>query len=512
MKIKLYNIRLLVKFMPIFLYISLIGWTEPIFAQENEIIYPKVNIISNYVKVSDNISLEEKNKLVEVLTLKVKQLTWSSDFAAYDGSFSNEKYEMFYSLFTNDATVVNLLIPKTKESVEVNKYMSFIWDKIKPKSIEQKYIQANLLEISRNVSGDIVATISFDVQINSQYEQKKETLKYSLKPNTFALKGVMIIESGKEDDCKFYELRRSDGGGQGKTDKLSFVNMGLTYGIGRLSGGSGGGFENVNPVTNTIGAYLEFDKSIGSRQKWYLWSGLEYQSLNVKTDFSNKYKGYDGVANFKDVINYEYYDKNNHKFNTSNTTSNVTIDSLSNNSIEKIRMASIISGVLGIGRQMDLGSRGINKFIINIGVSPVYLFNVSKGHRTVFFDGYELPDNNNFPSYEEINEKKLGGQYRLDLIDNNNAPGNEKVIIAENNFSLSVVVAPSVRIHMGYSWGVDVGFVYSHGLGNLFNQIKSDKSFLSRGNAEENSIIQDFLPSSSHTQLQIKAGIYLKLK
>ena len=92
-----------------------------------------------------------------------------------------------------------------------------------------------------------------------------------------------------------------------------------------------------------------------------------------------------------------------------------------------------------------------------------------------------------------------------------NTPGQENVITAENNFSLSALIAPSLQIPIGFNWGLDIGLAYSLGINNLFKHTPSDNNFLGRGTNESRSIIQDFLPSSKHNQLQVRAGVFLNL-
>jgi hypothetical protein len=152
-----------------------------------------------------------------------------------------------------------------------------------------------------------------------------------------------------------------------------------------------------------------------------------------------------------------------------------------------------------------------NKLMFKCGLMPSYLTNVTKGSRVIDFKGYELPKNSNFPDKDELDKNNVGELYNFSST-GVNTPGQEKVITAENNFSLSVLLAPSFQMPIGFKWGLDFGLAYSLGISDMFKHIPASDNFLGRGQDESRSIIQDYLPSSSHSQLQIRAGIFYNLK
>jgi hypothetical protein len=471
------------------------------FAQEKSSL-PTIDFVVDFAIVDPNIDEATAQKIKEQVKIMMQRYAYSSSFGEYTGEFSPEKYEMFSKLFTTNARLTNYIIKKPIQQ-ETFKYTGFIYDNIRPKSIEQKFRSGELLSIEKDASGNFRCTVVFALDVNSIYDDKTKKLSSSPKARRVALKGLAILEPAAIERGSFIMLT---GDKDDVTDSKTTINLGGLYSIGSLSGGTNRGFNGVKPTSNALGLYVDLSKSVGASGKWHIWAGVGYQSISFTTDITEKYTVNAGdVSNFSDQI--EKYSFNGSTFPQSTTPSDVYISGI-NFGEESISGANLLNGAFGLGYQTKMGLK--NKLMLKFGVIPTYLMNVSKGSRVIDFKGYELPKNSNFPNKEELDRNGVGELYNFSS-NGQNTPGQENVITAENNFSLSALIAPSIQIPIGFNWGLDIGLAYSLGINNLFKHTPSDNNFLGRGTNESKSIIQDFLPSSKHNQLQVRAGVFLNL-
>lgn len=463
------------------------------FAQEKSSL-PTIDFVVDFAYVDTNIDEGTAQKIKEQVKVMMQRYAYSSSFGEYTGEYSSEKYEMFSKLFTNNARLTNYILKKPIQQ-ETFKYIGFIYDNIRPKSLDQKFRTGELLSIEKDASGNFRCSIFLSMDVSSIYDDKTKKLSSSPKSRRVDLKALAILEPGHFEGGTFVEMI-----GEGCincSESKIMLTTGISYGIGSLSGGSNSrGFSDVKPTTSAIGLYADLSKSIGSSGKWHLWLGLGYQSLNVTTDITGKF---DGRVSLVDTIIRTAFVNDN--FPKGSTTSQVTINSLTSGE-EKISGATLLSGVIGVGYQMKVGLK--NKLMIRMGLAPTYLSGVSKGNRNIEFDGYELPLASNFPTKEELDDNLVGDAYNF----KNGVPQN--LVTADNNFSLTAIIAPSIQIPIGFSWGLDLGMSYTFGINNLFKHVPTAYDFLAKENGTT-SIIQDFLPSSKHNQLQVRAGVFLNL-
>lgn len=470
------------------------------FAQEKSSL-PKIDFTVDFPKVAENIDEDTAQKIKEQVKLMMQRYAYSSSFGEYTGEYSSEKYEMFSNLFTSNARLTNYIYKKPIQQ-EVFKYTAFIFDNIRPKSLDQKFRTGDLLSIEKDASGNFRCSISLSMDVNSIYDDKTKKLSSSSKARRVNLKALAILEPGNIEGGTFVEMI---GEGDDPNESKITLTTGLSYGIGSLSGGTNRGFNGVKPASNALGLYVDLNKSVGASGKWHIWAGVGYQSISFTTDITGKYTVNAGdVSNFSDQI--EKYSFNGSTFPLSTTPSDVYISGI-NSGEESISGANLLNGAFGLGYQTKMGLK--NKLVLKFGVIPTYLMNVSKGSRVIDFKGYELPKYSNFPNKEELDQNGVGELYNFSS-NGQNTPGQENVIIADNNFSLSALIAPSFQIPIGFNWGLDIGLAYSLGINNLFKHTPSDNNFLGRPD-ESRSIIQDFLPSSKHNQLQVRAGVFLNL-
>lgn len=482
-------------------FIFLLIFSNPLSAQEKKTL-PAIDFVYEYAVVDPSIDSETDQKIKERVKTMVQQYAYSSDFGEYTGEFSSEKYEMFSNLFTNNARVTNYILKKPG-LLETYQYTGFIWDNIRPKSLDQKFKNGELLSIEKDASGNYRCNVILFIDVNSLYDEKTKVVGVKSAARRIELKGLVIMESGNIDAAKFVEMKGK--GGDTKESNI-LLSAGALYGLGALSGGSNRGFNNVKPSTNSIGLYADVSKGMGASGKWQIWAGLGYQSLNIKTDITGKYNGnVNDVSNFVDNIIRNAY--NGTTFPGGPASSDVFITGI-NSGEENISGATLLTGAIGIGYQMKAGLK--NKLMIKAGLVPTFLTGVSKGNRNIDFLGYELPQFSNFPDIKELEDNGVVQEYSFSA-SGNNIPGQEKLITAENNFSLSVLLAPSLQIPIGFRWGLDIGVAYSLGLNNLFKHTPADNNFLGRESKESQSIIQDYLPSSKHNQFQARVGIFLTL-
>lgn len=465
------------------------------FAQEKSSL-PKIDFTVDFPKVDENIDEDTAQEIKEQVKLMMERYAYSSSFGEYTGEFSPEKYEMFSKLFTSNARLTNYIVKKPIQQ-ETFKYTGFIYNNIRPKSLDQKFRTGDLLSIEKDASGNFRCSISLSMDVNSIYDDKTKKLSSSSKARRVNLKALAIFEPGNIEGGTFVEMI---GEGRDPGESKIMLTTGLSYGIGSLSGGSSArGFTNVRPTSSAIGLFADLSKSIGSSGKWHMWLGLGYQSLNVTTDITGKF---DGRVSLVDTINRTVFvNNNNNNFPEGYDTSQVTIKSLTSGE-EKISGATLLTGVIGVGYQMKVGTK--NKLMIRMGLAPTYLSGVSKGNRNIEFDGYELPFSPNFPTKEELDDNLVGDAYNF----KNGVPQN--LVTADNNFSLSAIIAPSIQIPIGFSWGLDLGMSYTFGINNLFKHVPTSYDFLAKENGTR-SIIQDFIPSSKHNQLQARIGVFLNL-
>jgi hypothetical protein len=462
---------------------------------------PKVPILTEFASIDPGIQQDkDKEEIIKsVVESLVNKYAYCADFGDEKGEFSIEKYSMFSKLFHNNAIITNYLLRKP-ENLETYKFTEFVYDYIKPGSLDYKFKEAELQSIKINSSGNYEALIILYKDVYSIYDQKTQEITVVSKPKSVKLYGLIILDKGFEDQALFHEMK-----GESKSNDASSVYFSASgiYGIGNLSNSSGGGFENLKPSTKAYGLSAEILKSISSSEKLFLWIDISYQTLDILTDYSGKYGGSVDQSNESDFISSTIY-KNN-TFSDSKEKSNVFITNI-NSGKEKIIGANLLAGMVGVGYYFSIGLK--NQIIVKLGIQPTYLSNVSNGNRISTFEGYELPDKKYFPDFDEIKNNGIGDDYNY-VVDKEISPGNVAPITAENNFSLSLIVAPSFQMPMGFNWGLDLGFAYSYGINNLFKQTNNTEAFLSRTD-ETKSIIQDFLTDSKHNQIQGKIGIYYK--
>lgn len=466
---------------------------------------PAIDYVDEYAVVDPSLDNKAEESIKERVKTMVQQYAYSSNFGEYTGEFSSEKYEMFSKLFTNNARLTNYILKKPIQE-ETFKYTGFIYDNIRPKSIDQKFRNGELLSIEKDASGNYRCTVVISLDVNSIFDDKTKKLTSSPKARRVNLKGLAILEPGNIEGGSFVEM---GGGGPPPPDSKITLNVGALYGVGTLSGGTNEqkGFSDVKPTSNSLGLYADISKSVGAPGKWFIWAGLGYQSISINTDLTGKYEdNLAGTSRPTDVIERTVFTTSNTTtpFITGNKTSNVFISAI-NSGEENISGAALLSGALGIGFQKKIGTK--NMLMIKVGLVPTYFSGVSKGNRSLNFEGYELPQFSRFPDIKELTDNKVRNDYNYN---SNNAPGVERVITADNNFSLSALIAPSLQIPIGFNWGLDLGLAYSLGINNLFKHTPSDNNFLGRPD-ESKSIIQDFLPTSKHNQLQVRAGVFLNL-
>ena len=462
---------------------------------------PAIDYVDEYAVVDPSLDNKAEESIKERVKTMVQQYAYSSNFGEYTGEFSSEKYEMFSKLFTNNARLTNYILKKPIQE-ETFKYTGFIYDNIRPKSIDQKFRNGELLSIEKDASGNYRCTVVISLDVNSIFDDKTKKLTSSPKARRVNLKGLAILEPGNIEGGSFVEM---GGGGPPPPDSKITLNVGALYGVGTLSGGTYRGFNGVKPTSNALGFYTDISKSLGTSGKWHLWAGVGYQTISFKTDITGKYTVNAGdVSNFSDLIENNTFD--GMKFPGKTIPSDVYISGI-NTGEESISGANLLSGAFGLGYHTKMGLK--NKLMLKFGVMPTYLINVSKGSRVIDFEGYELPKNSNFPNIEELDRNRVGELYNFSS-NGQNTPGQENVITADNNFSLSALIAPSLQIPIGFNWGLDLGLAYSFGINNLFKHTPSDNNFLGRPD-ESKSIIQDFLPTSKHNQLQVRAGVFLNL-
>lgn len=461
---------------------------------------PAIDYVDEYAVVDPSLDNKTVESIKERINTMVQQYAYSSSFGEYTGEFSSEKYEMFSTLFTNNARLTNYILKKPIQE-ETFKYIGFIYDNIRPKSIDQKFRSGELLSIEKDASGNYRCAVVLSLDVNSTFDDKTKKLTSSPKARRVNLKGLAILELGNIDGGSFVEM---GGGGPPPPDSKITLNVGALYGVGTLSGGTNEqkGFSDVKPTSNSLGLYADISKSVGAPGKWHIWAGLGYQSISINTDLKGKYSATTGISSKEEKIERHFFSIN--KFDSMDVNADVEITKV-NSGKEVISGATLISGAIGVGYQMKVGLK--NSLMVKIGLLPTYLTGVAKGSRQMSFEGFKRPSGfSNFPGKDELTT--VPGYFFTP--ENQPSIGRSEVITADNNFSLSALIAPSLQIPIGFNWGLDLGLAYSLGINNLFKHTPSDNNFLGRPD-ESKSIIQDFLPTSKHNQLQVRAGVFLNL-
>jgi len=455
---------------------------------------PKASVTMDFIPFPKEIKNEQQQKIKDILRDLINKYAFSSDFANDRGGFSKEKHLMFSGLFTNDAKLTNYLLKKPVE-IETYNYTTFIWDHFEKtnKSIDQKFIGATVESVEINPSGNYLCKVVIEIDNHMRYDEKTSKTLILPKSERIVLFGILIIEPSEEKSGKFIQLRVKEREVQAASFQL---NPGLTYGLGRLSGGSANGFENVKPSTAASGIHLDLSRGIGKNEKLHLWLGVGWQYANITTDFSGKYSGdISTLADPNGTISKHYFQSNG--IVEGPEAAIIRVDSIVSG-IEKIKGVSLISGVVGIGYNLAISAK--NTLSINLGIMPVYMTGVAIGSREVSYSGFNLPDKKNFPDVDELQSENVLNDFtvtdqQLDIVDK---------ITANSNFSLSAIIAPSIRIPVGFKWGIQAGASYSIGLNDLFSHNSLNRDL-------KNSIVQDYLPTSKHGQFQVRAGVYLQL-
>ncbi len=424
------------------------------------------------------------------------------------GNFSLEKYARFSELFSRNAVVTNYLVlnPVNNELIEFTDYIYRNLDSTN-KGLALNYRSAEIFELTRNASGDIVAKFSLTKEVFT-YEDKRRILDNQPRSREIELLGEMVFLGGSSSSARIVSLKAETK--SSSSGSFSFVQGGFTYQVGRLSEMNEFGFQDVAPEVSSYGAFLSYSKALGKSNKWFLWAGATVDVLDIVTNYSGRYNlEADGRANFTGIFDSVAYFVNDQIKEDNVKPSVVFVDNIVEGE-ETLRQVLRLSGILGIRYKWDISAP--LDLIVSIGAMPSFTLPTENGIRNTFFSGVQLPQNPDgtltadprFPSLEEINSYGLREDYEL-----MGELNEQRIETTQSNFSLAALMNIDLTYRIGKNWGLSFGVNGMYGLSNLLHFSGGvDEQLLGRGSGESISILEDYARDTQVISVGAQVGVY----
>lgn len=425
------------------------------------------------------------------------------------GNFSLNKYARFSELFSRNAVVTNFLLlnPANTELIEFTDYIYRNLESTN-RGLALNYKSAEIFELTRNASGDVSAKFSLTKEVFT-YEDKRRVLDNQPRSREIELLGEMVFLGGSSSSARIVSLKAETK--SSSPGSFSFVQGGFTYQLGRLSEMNEFGFQDLVPEVSSYGAFLSYSQALGKSNKWFIWSGVTVDVLDIVINYSGRYNlQADGRANFEGGFNNVAAFVNDNINENLAKPSVVFVDNIVEGE-ETLSQVLRLSGLLGIRYKWDISAP--LDLIVSIGALPSFTLPTKNGIRYTVFSGVQLPQNPDgtltadprFPSLDEITDNGIREHYELV----NESDNRDRIETTQSIFSLAALLNIDLTYRIGKNWGLSFGVNGIYGLSNLlYFSGGVDEQLLGRGSGESISILEDYARDTQVISVGAQVGVY----
>lgn len=467
----------------------------------------EIFLIKDYMEVDPAIDSDLQLQIIEMATKVINDYNESASFVDNEsGEFSDEKYAEFIDLFSGSAKVYDDLAKKPTNidySIYADKVFQFMQEVGVRFTLNNVYVE----NIIYDNTGFYVVNLDVEKIMYNGLDDSNFPVEFK-NGKTYNLKMKIDMPDYDISQAKIQGLA----GEEISVIKQTVSNMSLSgfygYGLNVSKKSTDPSFaDDLKTDLYTFGGEFDYRRSINSNQSLFLLAGVRAHQLNFNSVLGGIF---DTVP-----------DNINAKLNGAPPI-NIIVESTK--TLSNVSDASESMYTLFIEVPLGVSYRFVNKFnydlFFDASIVPMFSVN-SGGNVNAKMEFINLPtDLTDFPvdpSSYDADVQALKNHIAGDLpVENIYFPSEtlDKVVKTNPNFSLGILLAPTLHYDLNFRYGIEFGVSYWMNILPLFKDDDSDSfsEYLSGSKPTYTSILENFYEGVSASTVAVKLGIFYKFE
>lgn len=475
-------------------------------------LFSQVRLSTDGAYINAELTEEEKEEILLATESIITEYATKGSFLDENGTFSDEAYANFLSIFASNAEVFNDLVKKDGGNINFSSYADNVFQYMQSTGVKFELSEIYLDQITYDSSGFYIVQASLQKTMFNGLDDNNQVVSFPNNGRTSALEMLIEIPEYDLSQASILGLK-----GEAKKEKIASANIisvNGNYHLGNISKTVSDnlvGYETGDFKTdyNSYGVDVAFRRSVNYKKSIYLLLGASLQFHNFKTDLSN-FNG-SSASEIDALAGGAALDPFTQDLASFTVASNRTLET--NRISEELQVIDI---QVPIGVSLRLVETYNWDVFLDVAVVPTYIIS-SSGSFIGDADFTNLPqDNSLFPEkFENFIKENNVSPYI-----NNGVDYSQELVEADNMFSASAQITPMVHykfnFNMAFEFGANISYGFLPYFANESNHLEnrpqynliniSDDSF-----STNPTVLQNSYKNVGIFRYGLRAGIVFKL-